>query len=285
MPPVTTSRRPRKRTKIPLLPLLAVAALVVIALVVYRFQSGDTAHPQAPTVPAAPQSPVSVKTSESSASKPSRPKASNTKTEVAESPVETDDVTQFTAAEPSSAATSNVVSSLANRKNEKPYYGDEVEQILGMLASATDASGSPPLPKMDGIDLKKSLLIAITNDIVIYEDDDPKTVAQKERVADMKNQLMEIVKNGGNVEEAIREYQGWVNENNQIRREVIVEYRRLQREASQEEANAYLLAANKELEAEGIETIKMGVARQRGTKKAYPAGMRPRPQNKEGGQP
>ncbi len=143
-----------------------------------------------------------------------------------------------------------------------------------MLASASDAAGAPPLPDMGGIDLRKSLLIAITNDIVIYDTDDPDTVAKKERIADMKNQLKTIVDNGGNVEDAIREYHAWVNENQRIRSEVIGEYRRLLREASREEADAYIVAANKELEAEGIETVNMGVERRRGTIKARPAGMR-----------
>lgn len=183
---------------------------------------------------------------------------------------------------PANPAATPVVTALANRETEKPNYGQEVEQILAMLASASDSAGGPPLPDMGGIDLNRSLLIAITNDIVVYEDDDPETVAMKERIADMKNQLKEVVDAGGSVEAAILEYHDWVNENQRIRAGVISEYRRLVREASREEADAYIVEANKELEAEGIETVNMGVERRRGTMKAMPAGMRHARRKQEG---
>ena len=54
-----------------------------------------------------------------------------------------------------------------------------------------------------------------------------------------------------------------MNESQTIRREVTAEYRRLKEEASQEEADAYLAVANKELEAEGIPTVNLGKERKR----------------------
>ena len=111
--------------------------------------------------------------------------------------------------------------------------------------------------------LLRDLEVALTNDIVVYEDDTPETVAFKERVADFKNQFAKIVQDGGSITNAMKEYESWVNENKAIRDAVILEYRRLKAEASQEEADAYLAEANRELEAEGIETVNPGRERRR----------------------
>ena len=113
----------------------------------------------------------------------------------------------------------------------------------------------------------RDFMIAITNDIVIYEDDDEKTVAFKERVADAKNQIAKILEDGESITNAIAEYVNFINENKRIRDKVIAEYRRLKVEASQEEANAYLVEANKALEAEGIATVNYGSERRRNSKK------------------
>ena len=132
-----------------------------------------------------------------------------------------------------------------------------------MMADGNDRSGMPPMPVQSEETLLRDLMVALTNDIVIYEDDPPETVAFKERVADFKNQLAKIVQDGGSITNAMKEYESWVNENKALRDAVIREYRRLRKEASQEEADAYLAEANKELEAEGIETVNLGKERRR----------------------
>ncbi len=271
MPIVTTSSRQRTKRN-PALPI-AIAVIVIVAVAVYLCTRTTQTKPR-PSVPGTTEQP-------SAATRPThtvRPIASPKLADLSD--IQEQQLSETLAEQPVStiatAPTTNspVIESLANRETEKPHYGKEVEQILAILASATDSAGSPPLPYMGNIDLNKSLLVAITNDIIVYDTDDEQTVAAKERIADMKNQLKEVVDAGGSVEEAIREYHDWINENNRIRAEVIAEYRRLVREASPEEANAYIVEANKELEAEGIETVNMGVERRRGTMKARPAGMR-----------
>ena len=143
------------------------------------------------------------------------------------------------------------------------FSGGAMEQILGMMASANDRSGMPPMPAMSEAAMQMDLMTALTNDIVIFEDDSPETVAFKEKVAEFKSQLAEIAGEGGSIEDTLREYENWINENKAVRDSVIGEYRRLKAEASQEEADAYLAEANKELEAEGIETVKLGAERRR----------------------
>ncbi len=88
---------------------------------------------------------------------------------------------------------------------------------------STDETGVPPLPisENDEEGLRRDLLAAITNDIVIFDDEDSKSQTVKERVADAKRQLADILKNGGSVVEAIREYKAYVNEGVKIRSEVL----------------------------------------------------------------
>ncbi len=144
------------------------------------------------------------------------------------------------------------------------FNGGAVEQILGMMVSAGTNKRMPPLPPMRSEEsMLKDFMVAVTNDIVIFEDDDEHTVKFKEQVADFKNQLLGIVEQGGSITNALKEYERWINESQAIRRDVTAEYKRLKAEASQEEADAYLAVANKELEAEGIPTVNLGKERKR----------------------
>ena len=137
------------------------------------------------------------------------------------------------------------------------------EQLLSMILSCGDTMAPPPLPIVDDGRLERHLKIALTNDIVIYETDDEKTVALKENIAEAKLQLKEIVENGGTVAAALREYLSFIGENHRLREEVVSEYSRLVREASREEADEYLKVANEELEAEGIPPVTVPRKRRR----------------------
>lgn len=155
---------------------------------------------------------------------------------------------------------------LFNRKFAKPiegFNGGPAEQLIGMMMSASDMYGMPPLPISSEKVALNDFMSAITNDIIVYETDSEEVVAFKEKVAEVKNQLANIIEQGGSITNALKEYENWINENKEIRDAVIDEYNRLKEEASQEEADAYLAEVNKELEAEGIETVNFGKERKR----------------------
>ena len=88
---------------------------------------------------------------------------------------------------------------------------------------STRETGVPPLPISPESEeaLRRSLLVALTNDIVIFDDESERTQENKERVADAKRQLGEILRSGGSVVEAIREYEAYVNEGAKVRAEVL----------------------------------------------------------------
>ena len=132
------------------------------------------------------------------------------------------------------------------------------EQLLAMIIS-TDETGVPPLPisPEDEESLRRDLLAAITNDIVIFDDEDAKTQDVKERVADAKRQLADILQKGGSVVEAIREYEAHVNEGAKLRSEVIAKIAP-EVDAIEDDAKAleYVESVNEALKKEDIPPIK-----------------------------
>ena len=124
---------------------------------------------------------------------------------------------------------------------------------------STDETGVPPLPISpdDEESLRRDLLAAITNDIVIYDDEDSRTQEVKERVADAKRQLAEILEKGGSVVEAIREYEAYVNEGAKTRAEVLAKVAP-EVDAIEDDAKAleYVESVNEALKKEDIPPIK-----------------------------
>ncbi len=258
MPIVTTSSKRRSRRHSPLSPIhyaLAVVALLAIAVAIYFLGKNPS-----PSVPQVPDPPVPTE--------PSPVPATNPEAEApSDAPEEPDTATapDPSTLQPFNPSTNSVpVSSPTNSPGRPPKrFGkpkgaprvNTVEQVLFMALSSEDGGGMPPLPIDDNASLTNAFLAAMTNSIVIYDTDDERTVALKERVADAKNQLKKIYEEGGSIYDALMEYQHYVNEGAQIRSEVIRHYMRLRKEASPEEAEAYRLEANKELEREGIAII------------------------------
>ena len=253
MPIVTTSshRRPRKR---PVLPIIT-AALVVASVLAYFLLRPST--PVAPVPPSgegpASSGPHNAPAAPSMLSTPSTPSTKEQGTSSTIQPLISTDAT-VEAAVPAPTNSPGRPPKRFGKPKGAPRV-NTVEQVLFMALSSEDGGGMPPFPIDDNASLTNAFLAAMTNSIVIYDTDDERTVALKERVADAKNQLKKIYEEGGSIYDALMEYQHYVNEGAQIRSEVIRHYMRLRKEASPEEAEAYRLEANKELEREGIAII------------------------------
>lgn len=255
MPIVTTSsrRRPRKRPTLS----IAATAFVVAAAVAYFLL-----RPSAP-VAHIPPPPGEVPASSGPHNAPAAPSTSPPSPPSAEMPdapslLQPLNLSTNAAGEVAVPAPTNSPGRPPKRfgKPKGAPRVNMVEQVLYMALSDDDTGGGmPPLPIDDNASLTNAFLASLTNSIVIYDTDDERTVALKERVADVKNQLRQIYEQGGSIYDALMEYQNYVNEGAKIRREVILNYRRLQSEASPEEAEAYRVEANKALEKEGIKII------------------------------
>ena len=133
------------------------------------------------------------------------------------------------------------------------------EQLLGMIIS-TREMGVPPVPisEEDEESLRRDLLVAITNDISIFEDEDERTQEVKERVAEAKRQLADILQKGGSVVAAIREYEAYVNEGAKVRSEVLAKVApEVEAISNDTEAVEYVESVNEALKKEDIPPIKL----------------------------
>ena len=125
---------------------------------------------------------------------------------------------------------------------------------------STDTTGVPPLPVSPEAEeaLRRDLLAAITNDIVIFDDEDARTQEVKERVADAKRQLADILQQGGSVVAAIREYEAYVNEGVKVRSEVLEKIVPVVDSITNDaEAVEYVESVNEALKKEDIPPIKL----------------------------
>ena len=265
MPIVTTSSRKRPRRNSPFSALhyaLVIAVLAVVVGVVFYLRRGQT-----PSVPEVEAPKTEITEVKPHAVEPSKVRAEADGPATNAAPRMTPNGRRrIPVLKPLADAVQAAEAGAATNETEKAeVYTTPVmqtsefpmatEQLLSMILSCGDTMAPPPLPIVDDGRLERHLKIALTNDIVIYETDDEKTVALKENIAEAKLQLKEIVENGGTVAAALQEYLAFIGENHRLREEVVAEYSRLVREASQEEADQYLEVANEELVAEGITPV------------------------------
>lgn len=165
-------------------------------------------------------------------------------------------------AEDAGAATQPQNADKASAAKTKPEESRRLkhgsEQLLAMIIS-TSETGVPPLPISadDEESLRRDLLAAITNDIAIFDDEDSRTQEVKERVAEAKRQLGEVLRNGGSVVEAIKEYEAYVNEGAKVRAEVL-EKITPEVDAIEDDAEAldYVNTVNEALKKEDIPPIR-----------------------------
>ncbi len=147
----------------------------------------------------------------------------------------------------------------------EPVFKNISESVLAMLVMGNEGkTENPPLPdlidtnatpeEIEAQQLKwnQDAINALTNAIVIYEDEDNLTQEQKEKIADLKNQLARIAKEGGSVADALKEFREYMNEGVGLRRQVIAETAKIE---DDKEALDYVNKANEELKKEDITPV------------------------------
>jgi len=135
------------------------------------------------------------------------------------------------------------------------------EGLLAMALSVPPGAPVPPLPIPPNIETEFAK--ALTNDIVLYEDDDERTVELKENIAAAKEQMREMVKQGQSVAEILTEYQNRANEEAALRRQAQLELNKLFRSGAVEEAQAYHDEVNQIFSELGITPIDLHRNRRR----------------------
>lgn len=163
------------------------------------------------------------------------------------------------------AIETNAVNETSEEYQRERVFKNMSESVLAMLIMGNEGkTENPPLPNLidtnttpERIEAQKlkwneDAINALTNAIVIYEDEDNLTQGQKEKIADLKEQLARIAKEGGSVADALKEFREYMNEGVGLRRQVIAETAKIE---DDKEALDYVNKANEELKKEDITPV------------------------------
>jgi len=134
-------------------------------------------------------------------------------------------------------------------------FKNKTEQLLSMAMSVPPGGFVPPLPISP--EMEQDFAKSLTNEIVIFSDDDERTANIKENVAVAKNQLIEMVKQGRSVADVIQEYQKTRNEHTAARSEAQAELSNLYRSGKTQEAREYMEKVNKAFTEMGIDPVSL----------------------------
>lgn len=143
---------------------------------------------------------------------------------------------------------------LKRRDLREPTFNNGSDQLLAMAAAVVPGEDAPPMPITPSVD--KEFMESLKQDIVI-KDDDPESVKQmKENVIDFRNQMIELVKDGGSVEDVLRKHQQMLQDSAEFRNSANLALRQLMEEDSDiEVAKEYVRKVNELLAEKGIKPL------------------------------
>ena len=237
------------------------AGVLIVGLTVWRFSN------RAP-VPANP-TPAQIQTSSANSPRPAAPSVSGDETTspAVASSIETPSLETLPEPHPqveppprarppsptSQAATPETVLEEEQAPQRPNQFKNSTEQLLAMAMSAPPGAMIPPLPIPGNLD--EDFINSLTNTIVIYDDDDERTMQLKESVAVAKNQMLELLKQGQSVADVLKEYQETANERATIRSQAQRELNALHRSGKPQEAQEYMEKINESFKDMDIEPI------------------------------
>lgn len=260
MPPIVTTSRHKsnKKTPFPLLVFLLVAA---VGIGIYIYTRNGLQKPV--------EAPVNTPNANMGSVVGERATEANTPASqsIDEAPdtnevkVATDEVDALN----DEAIETNAVNETSEEYQRERVFKNMSDSVLAMLIMGNEGkTENPPLPnlidtnttpeRIEAQQLKwnEDAINALTNAIVIYEDEDNLTQGQKEKIADLKEQLARIAKEGGSVADALKEFREYMNEGVGLRRQVIAETAKIE---DDKEALDYVNKANEELKKEDITPV------------------------------
>ena len=134
-----------------------------------------------------------------------------------------------------------------------PIFSNACDQVIALAISAKPGEAMPPLPDLRGIDedFAKSFLTPIK-----INEDDPENVKElKRNVIETKKQLLEAVKSGKTVMQALQEHQAEMGRIESSRLIAIREMQRINAEDGLEMAQEFAKRVNEDFEGKGIPAI------------------------------
>ena len=137
----------------------------------------------------------------------------------------------------------------------KRVFENPSDQLIAMALSASKHGGPmPPLPLTDATE--KDFLDSLMHPIVINDDDSPDVKELKRDVAAVREQLIDMVKGGMTVKQALQEHQRNVNENAALRDDAMKKLAEVRAEGDKEMAEEFKKKVNQELDKRGIAPLK-----------------------------
>ena len=139
-------------------------------------------------------------------------------------------------------------------RHPKRVFDNASDQLIAMAISASKNGGSmPPLPLTDATE--KDFLDSLMHPIEIADDDPPDVKELKRDVAAVREQLIDMVKGGMTVRQALIEHQKAVNDNAEFRGEALKALSDFRKEGDKESAEEFRRRVNEEFEKRGMAPV------------------------------
>ena len=136
----------------------------------------------------------------------------------------------------------------------KPIFDNACDQVIAMMLSAKPGQSMPPLPMLDK-SLEQDFLDSLTSPIVISEDDSDEVRDIKAKVKEAKAYLVEEIKRGGSLLEAIREHQTEMERIADSHLMAMQEMQKIRAECGDDAAQEFIERVNESFRARGIAEI------------------------------
>lgn len=148
-----------------------------------------------------------------------------------------------------------VPDSLPKPPEKKPHVFDNAcDQLLAMATSGGD-SNMPPFPIANG--MEKDFMKALEKEIVISDDDSEQVKELKQRVIDARAKMKELLAEGKTFRQVLEEHREQVNFSADVRRETMMEARKILDSGDVEGAKNYVTMMNLALQQIGVQEINM----------------------------
>lgn len=137
----------------------------------------------------------------------------------------------------------------------KRLFSNPVDITLSILLTTPEGAMMPPLPPL-GPRSGDVFAEALKKPIEISEDDTPDDKRIKQLVIAAREEMLEELRNGRTVDEVIEDHCTFVDENNRLRAEAMVQYKDLVAEGDNDAAEQFRIKANEMLVKKGANPIK-----------------------------
>ncbi len=137
----------------------------------------------------------------------------------------------------------------------KRLFSNPVDITLAILLTTPEGALTPPLPPL-GPRSDDVFAESLKKPIEISEDDTPEERRVKQLVMAAREEMLEELRNGRSVNEVIEDHCTFVDENNRLRAEAMVQYKELVAEGDEALAEQFREKANEMLVCKGATPLK-----------------------------